>query len=129
MKIVVADSSQIEARQLAWLASHNALLDLFRQGDEALARGDKSFDVYSVIGSELFGFKMTKKEFPLERQVSKNLSLGLGYSMGWFKLAMEMAKGMLGADPITFDASWVERFGVDVGKFANNPCFVDRDRR
>lgn len=127
MKFVVADSGQIEARVNAWLSGHQTLVDLFRLGDEKKAAGDKEWDIYCVTGSELFGRPLTKKE--LERQVSKNLTLGLGFQMGWHKLAMEMAKGMLGSKPVIFDMPWVERLGVDVDTFVANEHFMERVER
>ena len=38
--------------------------------------------------------------------------------MGWYKLAGELSKGMLGSSPVVFDRSWVDRFDVMVERFA-----------
>jgi hypothetical protein len=75
--IVVADSSQIEARTLAWLAHEQWLLDAFREGR----------DVYSEFASVAYGRTIAKAD-KLERQVGKVCILGLGYSMGAFKLRL-----------------------------------------
>ena len=69
--VVVADSSQIEARTLAWLAGQTDVLDTFR------ARGD----VYKNMAVKLFGVKyedVTKDQ----RFIAKVVVLACGYGMG-----------------------------------------------
>ena len=109
--LAVADSAQIEARQLAWLAGESALLETFRRND--LTGGD----FYSDRGSAFFLKKISKKETPVERQLSKNMILGLGFQMGWPKFAGELLKGMLGSDPVQFTIAEVKKFNVDVYGF------------
>ncbi len=111
MKIVVCDSSQIEARVLPWLARETSLLDTFRRNDTT------GGDFYSDVGSAFFLKKISKKETPIERQLSKNMVLGLGFSMGWGKFSGELLKGMLGSDPVQFSETEADRFHVDVGAF------------
>ncbi len=109
--LAVADSGQIEARVLPWLAGQANLLDTFRRND--LTAGD----FYSDIGSTFFLKKISKKETPIERQLSKNMILGLGFNMGCFKFAGSLLKGMLGADPVQFTAVEAAKFNVDVEAF------------
>lgn len=115
MKLVVADSGQIEARVVVWLAGELAVLDTFRRND---ATGG---DFYSDLGSAFFLKKLSKKETPIERQLSKNMILGLGFGMGWKKFGGELLKGMLGSDPVKFGAAEVAKFGVDVTEFEQRP--------
>ena len=69
--IIDADSSQIEARVLAWLAGQTDLLVDFKEGR----------DVYSIMASAIYSkaLKEIKKE---ERFVGKTTILGAGYGMG-----------------------------------------------
>jgi DNA polymerase len=78
--IVVVDSSQIEARVLAWLAGELWLLEAFR---------DKQ-DPYCIFGTKAYGRVITKADKE-ERQISKICVLGLGYSMGAFKLQLQLS--------------------------------------
>lgn len=113
--LVVADSGQIEARVVAWLAGEGALLEAFRRND---ANGG---DFYSDVGGSFFGKKLSKKETPLERQIAKAMILGLGFGMGWLKFGLELLKGLLGADPVRFTLADVQKFGVNVAEFEARP--------
>ena len=73
--VINSDSSQIEARVLAWLAGQEDLVQAFAQKQ----------DVYSLFASEVYGKKVTK-ENPVERFVGKTCILGLGYGTGASKL-------------------------------------------
>ena len=44
-------------------------------------------DFYSDVGGTFFGKKLSKSETPIERQLSKAMILGLGFSMGVFTFA------------------------------------------
>lgn len=90
--IYVADSSNIEARMLAWVAGQDDLLRIFRDGG----------DVYSNFASILFGFPVNKYDHPLERFIGKVCVLGLGYGMGWRKFRDTLAAGALGGEPVYF---------------------------
>lgn len=79
--LVVSDSSQIEARTLAWFAGQNDLVDEFKHG----------VDVYSSFASNVYGYQVTKKEHPVERHVGKTCILGLGYGTGHAKLRHALA--------------------------------------
>ena len=73
--VINCDSSQIEARVLAWLSGQNDLVELFAKGD----------DVYSVFASKIYRRTISKAD-PVERFVGKTCILGLGYGTGALKL-------------------------------------------
>lgn len=84
-RLVVIDSSQIEARTLAWLAGQTDLLDVFRSGG----------DPYCVMASEIYGRPITKID-KTERALGKCAVLGLGYGMGSNKFCYTVRAGTLG---------------------------------
>lgn len=90
--VYVADSSNIEARMLAWLAGQDNLLEIFRSGG----------DVYANFASILFGRPIDKEVDKLERFIGKVCVLGLGYGMGWKKFRDTLAAGALGGEPVYF---------------------------
>ena len=73
--IIDADSSQIEARTLAWLAGQQDLITAFETGQ----------DVYCLMASVIYGRNITKAD-KTERQVGKVVILGCGYGVGHVKL-------------------------------------------
>lgn len=73
--IINSDSSQIEARVLAWLAGQDDVVKQFADGE----------DVYSVFASSIYERPISKKD-PTERFVGKTCILGLGYGTGALKL-------------------------------------------
>ena len=83
--LVACDSSQIEARMVAYISEQNDLVEAFRQGR----------DVYSEFASEIYGRKITKQD-KLERFVGKTCILGLGYGMGAEKFKNTLALGQGG---------------------------------
>lgn len=85
MVFVACDSSQIEARVVAWLAGQTDLLEAFRQGR----------DVYSEFATYIYGKTITKAD-KVERFCGKTCILGLGYGMGPEKFAHTMAIGQGG---------------------------------
>lgn len=87
---------------------------------ELAALGIEEGDFYSEVGSEIFGFKITKKTHPALRQLAKCMVLGLGYGMGWFKFAGELLKGMMGTPPKQFFQSDADTLGVSVPDFARD---------
>lgn len=91
-KVVVVDSSNIEARMLAWLAGQEELLEVFRSGG----------DVYSHFATLLYGFEVNKNDHPHERFIGKVCVLGLGYGQGWSRFRENMAAGMLGGPPVLY---------------------------
>ena len=82
--LVACDSSQIEARMVAWVAEQHDLVSAFAQGR----------DVYSEFASEVYGRTITKDD-KVERFVGKTCILGLGYGMGAekFRRTLEIGQG------------------------------------
>lgn len=83
--LIACDSSQIEARMVAWVSDQTDLLQAFREGR----------DVYSEFASEVYGRKVTKAD-KVERFVGKTCILGLGYGMGAIKFRDTLALGQGG---------------------------------
>jgi len=79
-RIINCDSSQIEARVLAWLAGQDSVVKQFADGE----------DVYSIFASKVYDRVITKKD-PTERFVGKTCILGLGYGTGATKLQHTLA--------------------------------------
>lgn len=77
--LVDSDSSQIEARTLAWWAGQDDLVKAFERGD----------DVYKIMASAIYG----KPEADItkdERFVGKTTILGSGYGMGYKKFHTQL---------------------------------------
>jgi len=85
--VINCDSSQIEARVLAWLSGQEDLVEEFANGD----------DVYSIFASKIYDVEITKKN-PVERFVGKTCILGLGYGTGSLKLQHTLKTSPPGAD-------------------------------
>ena len=78
--IINSDSSQIEARLVAWLAGQDDVVKQFADGE----------DVYSIFATQVYGRTITKADAE-ERFVGKTCILGLGYGTGAFKLQTTLA--------------------------------------
>jgi DNA polymerase len=77
--LIDSDSSQIEARTLAWLAGQDDLVEAFEKGE----------DVYRQMASKIYG----KPEADItkdERFVGKTTILGAGYGMGAAKFRAQL---------------------------------------
>ena len=77
--MIDSDSSQIEARTLAWLAGQDDLVEAFDRGE----------DVYKIMASAIYGkgiADITKSE----RFVGKTTILGAGYGMGAAKFQVQL---------------------------------------
>ena len=77
--MIDSDSSQIEARMLAWLAGQDDLVEAFDNGD----------DVYKIMASAIYNkdiSEITKDE----RFVGKTTILGAGYGMGAAKFQSQL---------------------------------------
>lgn len=77
--LVDCDSSQIEARTLAWLAEQNDLVEAF----------DKGEDVYKIMASAIYG-KPVEDINKDERFIGKTTVLGAGYGMGAAKFQAQL---------------------------------------
>jgi DNA polymerase len=77
--VVDSDSSQIEARTLAWLAEQNDLVDAFERGE----------DVYKIMASSIY-VKAQEEISKDERFVGKTTILGCGYGMGAKKFGAQL---------------------------------------
>lgn len=91
--VIDADSSQIEARVLAWLAGQNDLVEIFRKNNEEILAGiDKKefkYDPYKLIASSIYS-KPTTEITTQERFVGKTTLLGSGYGMGAVKFQAQL---------------------------------------
>ena len=109
--IIDSDSSQIEARTVAWLAGQTDLVDAFANGE----------DVYKIMASAIYG-KPPEEVTKDERFVGKTTILGAGYGMGALKfqaqlktfgtdITLEEAQRIIGVYRSTYDkipALWKE---------------------
>ena len=77
--LIDCDSSQIEARTLAWLAEQNDLVEAF----------DKGEDVYKIMASAIYG-KPVEDINKDERFIGKTTVLGAGYGMGAAKFQAQL---------------------------------------
>lgn len=77
--LVDADSSQIEARMLAWLAGQQDLVDAFESGQ----------DVYKIMAGKIY-HKPASEVDDSERFVGKTTILGAGYGMGAVKFQAQL---------------------------------------
>ena len=78
-RVVDCDSSQIEARTLAWLAHQEDLVEAFDRGE----------DVYKFMASAIYG-KEVEDITADERFVGKTTILGAGYGMGAIKFQAQL---------------------------------------
>lgn len=92
--LAVADSRQIEARDVSYLSGNEFMLDVFREGK----------DPYNTMAEQIFGRPIDRKNNPddaIEGFIGKTAVLGLGFQMGGpkFKWSADMAaKRDLGID-------------------------------
>ncbi len=73
------DSSQIEARTLAWLAGQDDLVEAFDRGE----------DVYKIMASDIYGVPIEEATDD-QRFVGKATILGAGYGMGGKKFQAQL---------------------------------------
>jgi DNA polymerase len=78
--VINCDSSQIEARMVAWLAGQDDVVKQFADGE----------DVYSLFATAVYERTITKKDAE-QRFVGKTCILGLGYGTGATKLQHTLA--------------------------------------
>ena len=77
--IIDCDSSQIEARVLAWFAGQDDLTEAFKNGE----------DVYKIMASAIYN-KAREDISASERFVGKTTILGAGYGMGGEKFQAQL---------------------------------------
>ena len=77
--MIDSDSSQIEARTLAWLAGQDDLVKAFEEGE----------DVYKIMATAIYG-KRIEEITKDERFVGKTTILGAGYGMGATKFQAQL---------------------------------------
>lgn len=78
MMLVVVDSSNIEARQLDWLAGQENMMEVYRAADAGTGP-----DVYCVVASGFYQREIhNTPEDKQERQLGKTIKLACGYQMG-----------------------------------------------
>ena len=77
--MIDSDSSQIEARTVAWLAGQDDLVEAFENGQ----------DVYKIMASAIYG-KAQSEITKEERFVGKTTILGAGYGMGAAKFKVQL---------------------------------------
>jgi DNA polymerase len=87
------DSSQIEARTLAWLAGQNDLVEFFDKNNAEVAAGvekaNMQYDPYKIMASEIYGVAVGDIVDD-QRFVGKTTILGAGYAMGPTKFQMQL---------------------------------------
>jgi len=83
--MIDSDSSQIEARTLAWLAGQDDLVQVFENNNAEIRAGvkkkDMKYDPYKRMASQIYG-KPSEEISDPERFVGKTTILGAGYGMG-----------------------------------------------
>jgi DNA polymerase I-like protein with 3'-5' exonuclease and polymerase domains len=96
--VVACDSSQIEARLVAYLAGQDDLLQVFKDYDAEVAAGvpedERQFDPYCMFATDVYQRPVTKAD-KVERHVGKTCILGLGYGMGPPKFQHSLATGFV----------------------------------
>ena len=80
--IIDCDSSQIEARTLAWLAGQMDLVEAFANKQ----------DVYRLMAAQIYGVAPDQVD-KTQRQVGKTVILGAGYGVGHAKLRLFLKTG------------------------------------
>lgn len=86
MALVACDSSQIEARILAYVANETELVDAFRRGADPYA--DLAEKIFQIPSEKIHkGAKSGNKKLKAYRNVGKTGILSAGYGVGWRKYA------------------------------------------
>lgn len=93
--VVACDSSQIEARLVAYLAGQDDLVQSFREGR----------DVYSEFATDVYQRPIAKTD-KVERHVGKTGILGLGYGMGPPKFMHSLATSFI---PVKLDENEAQK--------------------
>jgi DNA polymerase-1 len=96
-KLVAADYSQVELRLLAHLSGDEALLDVFRRGE----------DIHRATAAKIFGVEPNAVTAD-QRRGAKTINFGVLYGMGPFALASQL--GVPRAEAKEFIAAYFDRF-------------------
>ena len=96
-KLVAADYSQIELRILAHLSGDEALLDVFRRGE----------DIHRATAAKIFGLEPAAVTGD-QRRSAKTINFGVLYGMSPFALAAQL--GVPRAEAREFIAAYFDRF-------------------
>ena len=105
--LIDSDSSQIEARTLAWLAGEDSIVQAFANGQ----------DVYKIMAGKIYS-KPPEEVTKEERFFGKTVILGCGYGMGHLKFQM-----MLKLQGVDIDEQEAQRI-ITVYR-ASNPRIKD----
>lgn len=103
--LIDSDSSNIEARVLAWLAGQDDLVEDFAN----------SVDVYSKMASKIYNMPVNKHDNPSERFIGKTVVLGCGYQTGAMKLKATLK---VSKPPVVLEDEEAQRI-IDVYRDAN----------
>jgi DNA polymerase len=91
--IIDADSSQIEARIVAWVSGQADLVDFFEKNNAEILAGvpkeEMQYDPYKIMASQIYGKEVDQITAP-ERFVGKTTILGAGYGMGAVKFQAQL---------------------------------------
>lgn len=91
--MIDSDSSQIEARTLAWLAEQEDLVEFFDKNNAEIAAGvpkkEMQYDPYKIMAAQIYGVPVNQVTDP-QRFVGKTTILGAGYGMGAEKFRAQL---------------------------------------
>lgn len=91
--IIDSDSSQIEARVLAWLSGQTDLVEAFHKNNQEkwgnVPEERQKYDVYKIMASKIYR-KPIGDITKSERFVGKTVILGSGYGMGGSKFQLSL---------------------------------------
>lgn len=91
--MIDCDSSQIEARMLAWMAGQDDLVETFRLNNEEIANGvpkdQHQHDPYKIMASAIYGVPVNEVT-AAQRFIGKTVILGAGYGLGAKKFQIFM---------------------------------------
>lgn len=91
--MIDCDSSQIEARVLAWFAGQDDLVEFFEKNNAEIAAGvkkkDMQYDPYKIMAAAIYGKGVSEID-DAQRFVGKTTILGSGYGMGAIKFQAQL---------------------------------------
>ena len=96
--LVACDSSQVEARILAYVSDNQPLLQAFREGADPYA--DLAEKIFGVPSKDIHdGAKSGDKKLKVYRNTGKTAILSAGYGVGWRKYADTLLRQGVRLDP------------------------------